>query len=89
MSMFTENMSNGRGWISLAIIIVTKGHPVKTLFLCLLFGLTSGLGLALQGDRIPSQFTEMLPYAMVLLALFLNSSRGKKKMAGAGNMAGL
>lgn len=79
MRMFTENMSNGRGWISLAIIIVTKGNPVKTLLLCLLFGLTSGIGLALQVTKIPSQFTDMLPYLMVLAALFLNSVVSKKK----------
>lgn len=78
MRMFTENMSNGRGWISLAIIIVTKGHPVKTLLMCLLFGLTAGLGLALQVTNIPSQFTDMLPYVMVLIALFLNSYMNKK-----------
>lgn len=78
MRMFTENMSNGRGWISLAIIIVTKGHPVKTLFMCLIFGLTAGLGLALQVTKIPSQFTDMLPYLTVLAALFFNSRMNKR-----------
>lgn len=83
MSMFTENMSNGRGWISLAIIILTKGHPVSTLLMCLIFGLTSGMGMALQGVDIPTQFTDMLPYLTVLIALFLNSYREKKKQTKA------
>lgn len=79
MRMFTENMSNGRGWISLAIIILSRGHPVKVLVTCLIFGMMEGLGLTLQQVNIPSQITDMLPYLAVLAALFFNSRRGKSR----------
>lgn len=79
MKMFTENMSNGRGWISLAIIILSKGHPLKVLLNCLIFGCMEGLGLALQMVKIPNQVTDMLPYVAVLVALFLNGGEKAAK----------
>lgn len=79
MRMFTENMSNGRGWISLAIIILSGGNPLKVFIVCLIFGVTSGAGLTLQQINIPNQFTDMLPYLAVLIALYLNSRQSKKK----------
>ncbi len=78
MRMFTENMSNGRGWISLAIIILTKGNPLKTLFICLFFGITESLGLSLQMFKIPNQFTDMLPYVSVLIVLYFSSRKTSK-----------
>lgn len=73
MTMFTENMSNGRGWISLAAIIVAQGNPIKVLQICLIFGLMEGMGMAVQQFNIPSQITSMLPYLSVLVALYINS----------------
>lgn len=73
MTMFTENMSNGRGWISLAAIIVAQGNPINVLQICLVFGLMEGLGMAAQQFDIPSQITSMLPYIAVLVALYINS----------------
>lgn len=79
MRMFTENMSNGRGWISLAIIILSAGHPVKVFITCIIFGITEGMGLSLQQMNIPNQITDMLPYIAVLVALYLNSRQNRKK----------
>ncbi len=75
MRMYTENMSNGRGWISLAIIIVSGGRPLVVMLLGLVFGIMNGLGLALQQFNVPNQLTDMLPYIAVLFALFFNSQR--------------
>jgi len=79
MTMFTENMSNGRGWISLASIIVTKGNPVLVLAVSLIFGLMEGIGLVLQKYQLPSQITSMLPYIAVLIVLYANSKTKKVK----------
>ncbi len=79
MRMFTENMSNGRGWISLAIIILSAGNPIKVFITFIIFGITEGLGLTLQQVNIPNQFTDMLPYIAVLIALYINSRNTKKK----------
>ena len=77
--LFAENMSNGRGWISLAVIILTKGRPLNVLVMMLIFGFFDGLGLSLQNTAIPSQFTQMVPYLVTLVALYFYSR--KKKLA--------
>ncbi|HMN13312.1 MAG TPA: ABC transporter permease [Bellilinea sp.] len=78
VTLFSEGMSAGRGWISLAAIILVSGNPWGVAFVSLLFGFMDGLGLFLQRS-MPSQFTSMVPYAAVLVALFIYSMRLKKK----------
>lgn len=76
--LFSENMSAGRGWISLAAIILVKGNPWGIALIALLFGFFDGLGLLLQSYGVPSQFTAMAPYVATLAALYLYSVRERK-----------
>ncbi len=78
VTLFTEGMSAGRGWISLAAVILVSGNPAGIAAISLLFGFTDGLGLFLQRS-IPSQFTSMVPYVATLIALFFYSIRSKKR----------
>ena len=75
---FTEGMSAGKGWISLAAVILVSGSPTGIALISLLFGFTDGLGLFMQ-QSLPPQFTEMVPYVATLIALFVYSIRLKKK----------
>ncbi|OQX39875.1 MAG: ABC transporter permease [Oceanospirillales bacterium LUC14_002_19_P2] len=77
--LFAEDMSNGRGWISLAVIILTRGRPIGILAMSLLFGFTDGLGFALQDSMITSEFTQMVPYIVTLLALYWYSREKQKR----------
>ena len=77
VNLFSENMSAGRGWISLAAVILVNGSPLGIAFISLLFGFSDGLGLFLQ-KSLPSQFTSMVPYAATLIALFVYSVRKKR-----------
>ena len=77
VTLFSENMSAGRGWISLAAVILVDGHPLGIALISLLFGFSDGLGLYLQ-NTLPSQFTSMVPYVATLIALFVYSNRKKK-----------
>jgi ABC-type uncharacterized transport system permease subunit len=83
-SLFTRNMTSGRGFIALAALIFGKWRPVQTLLACLLFGLTEAISIQMQGvvklpsgDDIPVQFIQMVPYILtiVVLAGFIGSSR--------------
>ncbi|MFN2516644.1 MAG: ABC transporter permease, partial [Pyrinomonadaceae bacterium] len=83
-SLFTRNMTSGRGFIALAALIFGKWRPVQTLLACLLFGFTEAISIQMQGvvklpsgEDIPVQFIQMVPYILtiVVLAGFIGSSR--------------
>ena len=78
VTLFSEGMSAGRGWISLAAVILVSGNPTGIALISLIFGLSDGLGLYLQ-NVLPSQFTSMVPYVATIIALFVYSVRAKKK----------
>ncbi len=83
-SLFTRNMTAGRGFIALAALIFGKWRPVQTMLACLLFGFTEAVSIQMQGavklasgEDIPVQFIQMVPYVLtiVVLAGFIGSSR--------------
>jgi general nucleoside transport system permease protein len=83
-SLFTRNMTAGRGFIALAALIFGKWRPVQTLLACLLFAFTEAVSIQMQGavklpsgEDIPVQFINMVPYVLtiVVLAGFIGSSR--------------
>jgi len=77
-SLFTRNMSAGRGFIALAALIFGKWRPVQTMLACLLFGLAEAVTIQMQGvTPIPVEFIQMIPYVLtiVVLAGFIGLSR--------------
>lgn len=70
---FTENMTNGRGFIALAAMIFGRWVPGGAYLASLLFGFADALQLKLQlfADviNIPPQFFLMLPYLITVLVL--------------------
>jgi simple sugar transport system permease protein len=83
-SLFTRNMTAGRGFIALAALIFGKWRPVQTMLACLLFGFADALTIQMQGvaklpsgEDVPVQFIQMIPYVVtiVVLAGFIGQSR--------------
>ena len=67
---FTDGMTAGRGFIALAAIIFGRWDPVRAGLACLLFAAAETLQIQLQGTQaIPSQFIEMIPYVLTIIAL--------------------
>ncbi len=68
---FTAGISNGRGFIALAALIFGKWTPRGAAAACLLFGAAEAMQIQLQahGTGIPTQFVQMLPYVVTLVAL--------------------
>ncbi len=88
-SLFTRNMSAGRGFIALAALIFGKWRPVPTMLACLLFGFAEALTIQMQGvarlpsgEEIPVQFVQIIPYVvtMVVLAGFIGQARAPKAL---------
>lgn len=78
VTLFSENMTAGRGWISLAAVILVNGNPWGIALISLVFGFTDGLGLLLQ-KFLPNQFTAMVPYLATLVSLYFYSIQKRKK----------
>ncbi|GAC1515626.1 MAG: ABC transporter permease [Gemmatimonadaceae bacterium] len=67
---FTDQMTAGRGFIALAGTIFGRWDPVRAALACLLFAAAETLQIQLQGGHaIPSQFLEMIPYVLTIVAL--------------------
>jgi ABC-type uncharacterized transport system permease subunit len=67
---FTDQMTAGRGFIAVAAVIFGRWHPVRAALACLLFAAAETFQIQLQGNQlIPSQFVEMIPYALTIIAL--------------------
>jgi len=67
---FTDGMTAGRGFIALAAVIFGRWDPVRAGLACLLFAAADTLQIQLQGvQAIPSQFVEMIPYLLTIIAL--------------------
>ncbi|HKZ77136.1 MAG TPA: ABC transporter permease [Pyrinomonadaceae bacterium] len=87
-SLFTRNMTSGRGFIALAALIFGKWRPVQTMLACLLFGFTEAISIQMQGvvkfggEDIPVQFIQMVPYLLTIIVLagFIGSSRPPRSL---------
>lgn len=82
-SLFTRNMTAGRGFIALAALIFGKWRPVPTLLACLLFGFAEAVAIQMQGvSNVPVQFIQIVPYVLtiVVLAGFIGRSRAPKAL---------
>ena len=75
--MWVENMTAGRGWIALAIVVFAAWRPWRAAAGAYLFGGVTVLQLYLQGSGllpVPPQLLSMLPYLGTILVLTLISS---------------
>jgi simple sugar transport system permease protein len=73
--MWAENMSAGRGWIALALVVFASWRVWRVLLGAYLFGLASILHLVAQGIgiSIPANLLAMLPYVATILVLVILS----------------
>lgn len=76
--MWAENMTAGRGWIALALVVFASWRVFRVILGAWLFGLTSILNLVVQGFGfdISSSLLAMLPYVATILVLIVLSRDG-------------
>jgi general nucleoside transport system permease protein len=67
---FSNNMTNGRGFIALAAMIFGKWKPWGTMWACLLFGFGSAMSDRVSGvNQTLGTLFEALPYVLTLVAV--------------------
>jgi len=74
---FFVNLVNGRGWICIALVIVSSWKPGKALLAALFFGALEAMQVRLQqaSGGLPYQLFLMLPYILSIAALVVVSRR--------------
>lgn len=72
-SSFGENMTSGRGFIAMAVVILGKWSPVGVLGGALLFGGASALQMLFQisGVDVPRNIIMMVPYIATVIAVLV------------------
>ena len=78
---FTEGITNGWGWIAVALVIFGAWHPGRLAVGALLFGFTVALQPRLQtfGIDFSPVLLSMLPYLLTVAAIVLLSIRSRKR----------
>ena len=75
-SSFGEEMTSGRGFIAMAVVILGKWNPLGILGGAVLFGAASALQMVFQtmGTAVPTNIIMMFPYVATVLAVLLVSN---------------
>jgi len=83
--LFVENMTAGRGWIALALVVFASWKVGRVLLGAYLFGGITIIQLHVQGFgiSIPSQILSMLPYIATVVVLTVISAKGIQARSGA------
>ncbi len=82
---WTENITQGRGWIAVALVLFAFWNPWKAVLGAYLFGGAISLQLRLQaaGSDISPYLLGMAPYVLVIAVLSVSSSRQRHGPLGA------
>lgn len=83
VTMFSEGMSNSRGYVAFACVIFGGANPAKAYLAALMFGFFDALGYRLQDYGISANLTSMIPYLITVAMMVLVVVRSQKKRAAA------
>lgn len=75
LGIFIQNVTAGRGWVALALVVFARWRPLVALGGALLFGLCDAAQLRLQGTStaVPYEVFLALPYLVTLLAMVVRA----------------
>ncbi len=70
---WTENLTGGRGWIAIALVIFATWDPARAVIGAILFGGVNAIQFRLQaaGTTIPAAFLGMMPYLFTVVVLVI------------------
>ncbi len=78
LTLFTRNMSNGRGWVAVVAATFAFNHPIGVIFTSLFFGFTEAFAVRVQAvSDLPPNLVQLIPQFATLLALILVGVREK------------
>jgi ABC-type uncharacterized transport system permease subunit len=83
LGLFIQNVTAGRGWVALALVVFAGWRPLPCALGAFLFGLCDAVQLRLQGTNtgIPYEVFLALPYIVTLVALVLRGRNSRTPSA--------
>ena len=83
LGLFIQNVTAGRGWVALALVVFAGWRPLPCAVGALLFGLCDAVQLRIQGTNtgIPYEVFLALPYAVTLVALVIRGRNSRTPAA--------
>ncbi|RDD53832.1 MAG: ABC transporter permease [Candidatus Korarchaeota archaeon NZ13-K] len=87
--VWIENITAGRGWIAISLVIFSLWDPAKALLTSFLFGTIEAASYTLQALGYSQWLLSALPYLMTLVILTLGSSGRFRRRVGAPRYLGI
>ncbi len=81
-SMFVKDMTAGTGFLALAVVLLGNRNPIGVLIGSIIFGLAKTFETIFQtipNSPVPSQFVQMMPYVVTVLALVVFAIRKQNR----------
>ena len=84
LSLFTANVTAGRGWVAIALVIFGRWNPLFVLGGALLFGLTDALQIQIRATSgginasIPYEAFQALPYLLTIVVMVVVTIRSRR-----------
>ena len=84
-NFWSDNMTSGKGWIAVALVVFSAWNPLIATFGALLFGAISIIGIDVQTvfPQVPSQVFSAMPYVATIVALIFTTGNFRKKRSSA------
>jgi simple sugar transport system permease protein len=83
LGIFIQDVTAGRGWIALALVVFARWRPLPVVAGALLFGLCDAVRLRLQAQTtdVPYEIFLALPYVVTLVALLIGARSSRTPSA--------
>jgi simple sugar transport system permease protein len=79
LTLFSTDMTAGRGFVAIGIVIIVGSRPVILAVSTLGYGILASIGLDLQQTGFPPQIPQMLPYLAAIVAMVLIAVRRTRR----------
>jgi ABC-type uncharacterized transport system permease subunit len=83
LGFFVQNVTAGRGWVAIALVIFGRWSPLRVAAGALLFGFTDALQLRIQAagggieSDVPFEFFQALPYIVTIVIVVAATARSR------------
>jgi simple sugar transport system permease protein len=78
VGLFHDSMIAGRGFIAFAAFYFGRARPLPTAAACVLFAIFDAMQVRLQGQSVPAELVQTLPYVVVVVVLTLTGVRAAR-----------